>query len=299
MASTRIRCLDIISYLKSRGINTGLYHSLRKYHIVVFQKSFSRRHYETARKLSSRGTRIILDINVNYFEKIGETTQVTERQVDDMHRFLSVTDTVLVSSPYLKSIAGKYHKNVQYMPEHIGTMGNHSPRSLSNPVKLIYCGYAVKADCVLLIEDTLRELAQDYDTEFIFICDKDPHLSLPVKTRFIKYDQKKLTDILRMGDIKVAPRRLDNSYDLGHSFTKIGYPMSVGLPVIASPVPSYLDSPALIASSEKEWPEHLRFLINNPAEYKKLSRAGITFVKEHYSLDKIGRMYAELFEGLD
>ncbi len=298
MASTRIRCFDIISFLKSRGIKTGLYKSFRKFDIVVFQKSFSRRHYEMARRLSALGTRIILDINVNYFEKKGETAQVKEYQVEDIHRFLDVTDKVLVSSPYLKETAEKYHSDVQYIPEHIGTIGDHLPKTLSTPIKLIYCGYAVKADSVLFIKDVIENLSTNYDLELIFICDRNPLLKMPVRTSFIKYKQDKLINMLRQGSIKIAPRVLDNSYDLGHSFTKIGYPMSVGLPVIASPVPSYLGTPALIANNNDEWYNHILSLINNPNEYNELSQKGISFVKNNFSLDKIGKMYMNFFNEL-
>jgi glycosyltransferase involved in cell wall biosynthesis len=298
MASTRIRCLDIIEFLRAQGIKTGLCRPFRRYDIVVFQKSFSEKHYEIAKRLSTAGSKIVLDVNVNYFVKVGETTQVTEQQIENLHRFLELTDIVLVSSPYLKGISEKYHPDVRYIPEHISTIGSYSPKKLSSPAKLLYCGYAVKADSVLLIEDVLRELSREYDFEFIFVCDKNPYIKLPIKTSFIKYRHKNLANILRLGDIKIAPRRLDNSYDLGHSFTKIGYPMSVGLPVVASPVPSYEGSPALLATTEEEWLHHLRLLISNPSEYYMLSQKGISFVRENFPLQKIGNMYIELFESL-
>ncbi len=298
MASIRIRCLDIIKYLKTQDVKTGIYKPFKKYDMVVFQKSFSEKHYEIARKLSAAKSKIVLDVNVNYFVKAGETTQVTKKQIEDLHRFLGLTDTVLVSSTYIKSVAEKYHSDVRYIPEHISTIGAHSLKKLSSPPKLLYCGYAVKADSILLIEDVLKELSREYNFEFIFVCDKDPSMKLPVRTHFIKYRHENLTNILRQGDIKVAPRRLDNSYDLGHSFTKIGYPMSVGLPVVASPVPSYEGSLALLAVAKEEWLRYLKLLINNPAEYHLLSQKGISFVKENFSLQKIGQMYIELFESL-
>ena len=296
MASTRIRCFDIIKYLKEHGTDTGLYRAFKKYDIVVFQKSFYEKHYRLARKLRARGTKIVLDVNVNYFEKTGETLQVTEKHIEALHRFLELTDTIFTSSSYLTEIAGKYHPDVHYIPEHVSTSGSYPPRKLNDPVKLVYCGYAIKADSVLLIKDVLRKLAESYNIELMFVCEKDPQLDLPVKASFIKYDHNKLAEILRQGDIKIAPRKLDNSYDLGHSFTKIGYPMSVGLPVVASPVPSYKGSPAMIAESPEDWFDHISFLINTPEEYTKLSGEGILFVKEHYSIDKIGGIYKELFE---
>ncbi len=295
MASTRIRCLDIIRFLKNSGIKTDLYRPFEKYDIVIFQKSFSESHYKLAKKLSNAGIKIILDINVNYFVKAGETTQVTEKQIEDLHRFLGLTNTIFVSSHYLQSVAERYHSDVHYIPEHISTIGSHLPKKLSNPVKLLYCGYAVKANSVFLIEDVLSDLSKEYDIEVVFVCEKNPSLKLPIKTSFIKYKHKNLVSILRQGDIKVAPRGIGNSYDLGHSFTKIGYPMSVGLPVVASPVPSYEGSPALLSTSEGEWMNNIKSLIENPEEYRNLSRKGIAFVKENFSLKKIGQMYLESF----
>lgn len=295
MASTRIRCLDVIKHLRDQGIKTEVYKPFKKYDIVIFQKCFSEKYYEIAKKLSNTGSKIILDINVNYFVKAGETTQVTEKQIEDLHRFLGLTNTIFVSSHYLQSVAEKYHSDVHYIPEHISTIGSHLPKKLSNPVKLLYCGYAVKANSVLLIEDVLKELSKEYDVEFIFVCDQKPSLKLPVKTSFVRYIHRNLVNILRQGDIKVAPRGIGNSYDLGHSFTKIGYPMSVGLPVVASPVPSYKGSPALLSTSEGEWMNNIKSLIENPEEYRNLSRKGIAFVKENFSLKKIGQMYLELF----
>lgn len=298
MASTRIRCFDIARFLKTEGIKTGLCRPFRKYDIVVFQKCFSEKHYEIAKRLSNAGSKIILDVNVNYFVKEGETTQVTKRLIEDLHRFLGLTNTVFVSSLYLKGVAEKYHSDVHYIPEHISTIGFHPPKRLSNPTKLLYCGYAIKANSVLLIEDVLRELSKEYDFEFVFVCEKNPSLKLPIKTTFIKYKHKDIVNILRRGDIKIAPRRLDNSYDLGHSFTKIGYPMSVGLPVIAGPVPSYKETPALLAETREEWLHSLKFLICNPAEYERLSLEGMAFVKENYSLQEIGNKYIDIFERL-
>jgi len=297
-ASTRIRCLDIIDFLKSKGIKAGLYRRSKKYDIIIFQKCFNEEHYDIARQHISNGTRIILDLNVNYFEKYGRTSQVTEDQISALYKFLELTDTIIVSSTYLKGVAEKYHPDVHYIPEQIDTVGYYTTPGLHEPAVLLYCGYAVKADSVLLIEDVIHRLAKERKLEFVFICDRDPGLKLPVKTSFIKYSQRNLANLLRRGDIKVAPRKLDNSYDMGHSFTKVGYPMSVGLPVVASPVPSYLETPALIADKDEEWFNHLSMLISDQHAYNELSQKGISFVRNNFSLDRIGEMFLNIFKKL-
>ncbi|MDH3974325.1 MAG: hypothetical protein OEV42_08600 [Deltaproteobacteria bacterium] len=298
MASTRIRCLDINKFLRSKGFDSDLYKSYKKYDVLIFQKAFSEDHFKIAQKMVNKGCKIILDINVNYFEKSGKTKQVTEKHIDDLHKFLTLTDVVLTSSEFLKTIAEKFHPKVSYIPEHISTIGNYLPKKISRPVKLLYCGYAVKAADVLFIEDVITELTKEHALEFFFVCEKDPHVRLPIETSFVKYDDKDLANTLRKGDIKVAPRKLDNSYDLGHSFTKIGYPMSVGLPVVASPVPSYKGSPALLAETREDWLRHVKTLLSNKEKYEKLSQDGIEFVNENYSLNKIGNMYINLFEDI-
>lgn len=300
MASARIRCLDIIQYLKSQNVRTSIYNPFRRYEIVVFQKAFSEKYYELAKRLANAGSKIVLDVNVNYFTKIGETPYVSEKQIEDLRRFLDLADTVLVSSLYLKSVAENYHPSVFYIPEHISLnpTGSYPPKKISNPAKLLYCGYANKADEILLIEDVLKELSKVHQFEFLVVCDQYPSLKLPIKTSFIKYQYKNIADILRQGDIKVAPRELDNSYNLGHAFTKIGYPMSVGVPVVASPVPSYQGSPALLCSSTQEWYRNIKTLLDSQEKYYGISESGINYVRENFLMRQVGDLYLKFFDGL-
>ncbi len=53
------------------------------------------------------------------------------------------------------------------------------------------------------------------------------------------WDHDTFPEMISQCDICVAPRRVINEYDLGHSLFKIGVFMSMGIPAIAGPVPSY------------------------------------------------------------
>lgn len=92
----------------------------------------------------------------------------------------------------------------------------------------------------------------------------------------------------------IAPRPMEGIERLSHSNTKIAYPMAVGLPVAASPVPSYLDSPAVICRSEEEWYRELTYLINDMSRRKEIGESGRQFIREHYSLEHLGKIYKNM-----
>ena len=209
---------------------------------------------------------------------------------------LTLSDTVIVPSEYLHDVYGKYHSKTILIEESVSTSffkkrKKHIKRS---PTKLLYVGYAVKAKELLIIKGVLQRLHKKYGIKLLLVCEKDPKIDI-IPYEFIKYDQNKLPKILLKGDIKIAPRDLTNSYNLGHTFTKIAYPMAVGLPVVASPVPSYKDKVAILCEDEDCWYEQLKDLIKSPEKRTKLGNLGREFIKGNLTIEKIGKQYIELF----
>ena len=96
------------------------------------------------------------------------------------------------------------------------------------------------------------------------------------------------------GDIKIAPRDLTVPYNLGHSFNKVAYPMSVGLPAVASAVPSYINRTVLLCDSEQDWYNTLKELIKNPQLRNLVGSKSQKFVQREFSSDKIGEEYIKL-----
>lgn len=297
MASTRIRCYDVIKYLDKRKIFAELYKENKKYKIVVFQKAFDENHIKLAQKLKDEGCVILFDINVNYIEKEGAAVDyILEGQTTDVKRMLALSDTVIVASKYLWAIYSKYHPNTILIEESVPTnffkkKKKHIKRT---PTKLLYIGYAIKANELLLIKGVLQRLHKEFEIKLLLVCEKDPKIDI-IPYEYIRYNQKKLPKLLLEGDIKIAPRDLTSSYNLGHSFTKIAYPMAIGLPVVASPVPSYKDRVAILCEDEDCWYRQLKALIESPEKRTKLGNLGREFVRENFTIEKIGKQYSELF----
>lgn len=297
MASTRLRTYDVIRYLRKKNINARLYNPFSRYNIVVFQKAFNKKFLFLAKKLKNKHIKIVFDINVNYIDK--DELLVTEEQRKDIKEMLQIVDVVITPSFYLRDLYAKYNDNVHLIEEIIEerffkVKKEHSDK---DEVSLLFCGYAVKSEELYLIKDTFKYLYDKYKIKLILICEKDPHFNI-IPYKFYKYSHKYLPQLLLKGDIKISPRDLSRKYNLGHSFTRIAYPMSVGLPVVASPIPSYKDSPAILCSERKEWEDRLNNLICNCELRKKLGESGRIFVKNNFSADIIIKKYENLFNTL-
>jgi len=303
MASTRLRAYDIIHYLnKTETFYAELYKPWRKYEICIFQKYFNANAYKKMIKIKNQGTKVLFDVNVNYFES-SDTDQVTKEQIKEIMRFGKEVDGFITVSAFLNEVVKRYfpNKKSNFIPENIDNKlftvrKTHTSKSV---LRLLYVGYAIKAREILIIKDILEKLGLDYNLEIVFLCEKNPEIKFRnLKTRFIKFNLKMLPRQLLYGDIKIAPRDLKDRYNLAHSFTKIGYPMAVGLPVVASPIDSYLNSPAIICKTDEEWDSTLRNLTTNPNLRNALAREGIKYCKENFLLDLIGKQYERYFEML-
>jgi len=302
MASTRLRAYDVINnFNDDDNYFLELYKPWKKYDVAIFQKKFDRNALHLAQKLKSRGVKIILDINVNYYDPESQ-----EKKYEYMHKeimdFTKISDATITGSSHINNYVKKLfpEKNIICIPENITDDFFSVKKEVgenNDNLKLMYVGYAIKAKEVLSIEKTLKELREKYDLKLIFICEKNPKISLDgIETEFIKYNQRKIPRQMLLGDIFIAPRDLSKPYNLGHSFTKIGYPMAVGIPIVASRVPAYENSPAILCDTEDDWKINMERLLANKDSRKMLGEAGIDHCRKNYSQKEIKKEYEKFFK---
>lgn len=304
MASTRIRVYDVIRmFFNDKDFQVEIYNPLKKrYNIVIFQKKFDQSALFLAKKLKANDrTKIVFDINVNYYDP--SSKYITKQQHKDAIAFTKIADVVVVPTIFLKKQIKKLFpdKSVEVIEESIDYIFFKKKKinfNLQNPT-LTWAGYSPKASELLLIQDILIELYHDFPFNVVLISEKDPKLIIgEIPIYFEKFDYSKFPDQLLKGDIFIAPRNLNDPYNLGHSLTKIGVAMAVGLPVIASPVPSYIGSPAVICEDKKCWKVYLKKMFTDIVFLKELSIKGRKFVETHYSPDVIKQKYRDLFKKL-
>lgn len=306
MASTRLRAYDIINNFQSSDeYFVELYKPWKHYDIVIFQKKFDDKALRLAQALKKRGTKVVLDINVNYYDKtiLGVLNEDESVNHPKIIRFTELTDGVIASTEYIRDYAKQFFpdKPIVCIPENITDtfFALRKTHKASTNLQLLYVGYAVKAPEILNIGETLQKLRKKHDFSLFLICEKDPHLSLPgVDIHFRLYQQKSIHRDMLHRDIFIAPRDLTQSYNLGHSFTKIGYPMSIGLPVIASEVPSYIGSPAILCKNEADWYNNLDLLLENAQKRAALGSEGVAYCQKHFSASVTTERYERFFQNL-
>ncbi len=105
-------------------------------------------------------------------------------------------------------------------------------------------------------------------------------------------------DIIK-ADIGIAPRMTDNPYDKAHSFFKIGVFLAQGVPVIASPVPSYKQflsdgTAGSICDTLDSWAKTLELVDKDRNLLPKWADSGRKLIKP-FSTDAISKEYVCLF----
>ena len=91
MPSTRIRVYDIIeAFKKHSDYKLSIYNRFNKFDVVIFQKLFNEKSYQKAVQLKEKGTEIILDINVNYYDK--SSNKISQQQYETILKFTTVEE---------------------------------------------------------------------------------------------------------------------------------------------------------------------------------------------------------------
>lgn len=295
LASVRIRCYDVINYMEQKGIHAELYKPLKHYDIVIFTKTCSNKSVRMAHKLKQRGVAIYYEGYSEYLED--DTVQNQEKK--NILEMIKMADIVGVSSDVQKATFSKFHSHVLMIPESVSNdFYKHQKRhEQKEKMTLVYCGYSVKARDTLCIKKVLQRIQKERSCEILYICDKDPQIE-DVEYRYINYDQNIIPRQLMEGDIMIAPRPMEN-IDAGvHSFTKAAYPLSVGLPVVASPMPSYRNTPVILCNTDEEWYRVLNELLDDAQKRQEIGNKGREYIIKNFSMDVIGRQYLDIVEEL-
>lgn len=290
MASIRLRCYNIMDELERQGIHAEIYNPKRNYKVLVFTKCFSDKAKDIANFAYKKGIPIIDDA---YFENFGDVNRKKDEQI--IRDIVEKATYVITVSEVQQKVFARLGKETLYIPEAIDSclLEQHKEQQKKDIVTLVYCGYSAKAKDLLVIKDIILEMQQKYNSRLLIISDADPQIK-ELNYDYMKYDQKRIANQIKQGDIMIAPRPMDNIERSSHSVSKIALPMAVGIPAIASPVPSYYQTPAILCNNADEWKMSLENLIINFSTRKQIAEKGHKYVMENLTLEIIGKKYKEL-----
>lgn len=307
-ASVWIRSLQLIPYLKKLGIESVI-NSNEKVDIAIFVRWQDEKAYQLAKTLKDRETRIIFDMCVNYFDETdvpGLGNPVNKKHVDETIRMISIADAVTTASNFIANRARDYHNAVNYLPDSIDIEHfkfKKRREDFYRPyLRAIWSGVASKA---FELEPVLP-LLKHHGIDLVIISNSRPNLKIigwfwkrKFPYQFYPWQYETFPHRILEGEIGISHRSVDNPYNSGHSFFKIGVLMAQGIPCLVSPQPSYIElinnqESGKVCDSLDEWEITLSGILRNReklVQWSSIARKNM----QKYSTEEISNQYIQLF----
>lgn len=307
------------------GWRYEIYKPWRSYHAVVFLKSMGAECAALAERLKRAGTRVVFDLNVDYLTPAGgqfyyDGMAPTPEQHAAAHAMLRASDLVIADSSHLAAVAAQHHARVAWIADNVEMRLAppwHEWRR-EGRLPLLWSGEAAKLFELLAIGQPLLRNAGRIRLVLVTSAlaalgrwpaaqrERFEALLARVEHEIIPFRSiPQLFTIYAQGGIFIAPRFLDNTYNMGHTEWKITLPMACGRGVLASPVPSYADFARVsdgkglrLCANDAEWEAAIDGAVRgglfSPAEEAAAREA----VQAHYSTEVIARRHRDLLAAL-
>jgi glycosyltransferase involved in cell wall biosynthesis len=302
--SVAMRIANVARWLnRNTRLANELYRPERRYDVVVFVKAMDERVQREAEQVGARGSRVVFDANVNYYEIWGDydlpRTKPTEEQRRQAEVMTRSADAIVADSTYILGIVRRYNDRARWVPDNVDLrVFRPRPPHEGSRLRLVWSGRSQKARPLSLLREPLAALG---DVELVVVSDAHPPeldpLAEVATVRYEPFSLRGYARILRSCDVIVSPKRLVNGYELGHSEWKITLGMAAGLPAVASPQQSYVEAieahgGGVVADSPEERRAAFERL-RDPAVRAELGVRARQTVEELYSTPVVARRYGD------
>lgn len=311
--------MDRVNAEPAWGVAYEAFRRWRRYDAVIVLKSVSPEHVRFVEALADRRVPAIFDANVNYYEAHGEEHYAgmlpTAEQIGCAVALTRTAAAVIADSEFLRDTCARHNPTVTWIPDNVpmALVPNAAPgRRDARPLRLLWSGQAVKLFELLAIEEPLRAHARHVElvlvtndlsalerwrpghrARFERLMSDVPHQVIPFRS--IPH----LLEVYAGGGLLIAPRFLDNSYNLGHTEWKITLGMAGGRVALASPLPSYRTVAARaggrgirICAGVDAWESALDETLAGGFDWEGEEAAARAVVERHYATDVVAREHA-------
>ncbi|MGA2775011.1 MAG: glycosyltransferase domain-containing protein [Candidatus Omnitrophota bacterium] len=213
---------------------------------------------------------------------------------------------IATSNYYSKIIPRKYHNKL-----YIAFDGYEQPQELykihnnERKIKLCFVSNQVwdefpyitelpKDVCLKIIGPNKEILTSSFKNSLVFKKSK-------FDFEYVTWDLKTVYEEILACDVGIIPWPKMGIAQRIKSFNRLVMFMALGMPVITSPIPSYLGiirhkENGFIAKTPDEWMDYIIFLRDNPEKREEIGRKAREDVVNKYSKEKQGVLYLEIFK---
>ncbi len=302
------------------ALHYELYRPWHRYDALVFIKAMGKQENRLRSLASKRNITTIFDANVNYYTQQGtyyyEGMAPTESQTLNAEEMTRHCGAVIADSRYIEQCCRLLNPHVKWIPDNVNfDLVPHISHSTarSGKMNLLWSGQSNKLFEFLAIENTLRKYSQHIRLVLITNSLKALESWRPeIRMRFdrllsdiehVVVPYTNIEDLLKFYALQqgicIAPRFLNNDYNMGHTEWKIALPMACSRMAIASPVPSYQDVAAhtnghglWLCHNEPEWDEAFAHVLGTGISWTDEESAARKVIRDHYATDIVAPIHA-------
>lgn len=222
------------------------------------------------------------------------------RRYNNTRTLLSWAHKASCGNQYLCDFASKYCRNVVYNPTTIDTENYHNRETKhENPGFVI--GWTGSHSTIKYLNElypVFQDLAQDHTFEIHVISDSPPSFKLD-NLKFIRWSKETEIDDLLKFDVGIMPLHKDMWAEGKCGFKALQY-MSLGIPALVSPVgvnTRIVDhvTNGYICSEINDWKIHLKEMMENRTELRRLAGNCRKKVEAEYSVHSNTNNFLQLF----
>ncbi len=324
--SVRLRCLLPCKALKKRGFYSEIYRrqDIGTYNIFVFQKRYAPADIDLARRLKLRGVKVILDMCDNHFFNPDNSLELNDR-TDRFRQMVDCVDMVTVST---KSLAALFpNKRVAVIDDMIEIPVSNPFLSsyfrLINPNKICNdklnivwygtCGKPSRYPSGIIdltkMLPVLEDLNRDTPIQLTVISnnlklskfsDANQHFNRFVSSasfniNFFQWNRIGFQYYFRRNDICIIPIDI-NPFTIHKSPNRLVLSLLLGVPVIASKIPSYEELSDFVLFGN--WLENLRLYATDLNLRNLHLSSSNNYLSNRFSENNVASQWEKVFDDL-
>ncbi|WP_461517441.1 hypothetical protein [Porticoccus sp.] len=326
VASTRIRCINTLSQLRTDGFPIELYkpRHAANYHAVIFSKAYKPKHVKLAEQLKRQGSKIVFDLCDNHFlleEGRGELRQLFEladHWVVSSDNLATVVKTEMgTGKPLtviedaveetlhgpLMDIHGRFSAQLA-LQKLRGQLEKVANQRGSTPLVWFGNHKASYGDAGMQHLNTVKELLADIHREkpitlTVISNSRESFDNLidgwPLPTFYLEWNAHNFMRALQLHRIAIIPIDV-NAFTAAKTNNRIALSLAQGLGVVADSIESYRVFSE--CASLDNWREGLLTYLREPAVLGSHITMGQAIIRRDFNLPVIAARWKAVLEGL-
>lgn len=286
-ASYWIRILQMMEYYRLSGAEVYLNNYFKFYDVAIVFRKAKPKYFYIIRYLKLISKIVSFDTCINIFSTHEE---INAKRLTYAFKIAKLTDGLICASHRIAEHARPYAKNVYVMEDPINIFHFKVQKSNINFEAPIFGWSGVGAKSVFL-----NKYAAEISGKILII--SEPQIkkySLNFNYEYIQWNYKSFPEDLLKCDIALLPRDYNDHYNDSHSSFKALVFASLGIPIIASKVPSYLELAKFYDGIV--FLEEYNYNIQNCINALRTKDLSSERIREHYSCGNQAEGLLEFFK---